>query len=1076
MLMSSSLFTSLRIPRLPPLLFFCFALCSSAHAAIFVVNNTAHSRSGSLRDAVTYANAHSGTTIHFRIPRTDAGFQKGVFTIKLLTPLPAISANQTIIDGNTQAVYAGDTNPDGPEIEISGANITDTRTAFGLTINAAHCVIRNLAINRFDDGQILISGQEARENIVQGCYIATDVRGSHALSHSYPRGSVTIRGGASNNLIGGSTPAARNIITTVNIQESGTRGNRVCGNLIGVARSGRRPLSRGTSGGVLISQGAEENVVGGERVGEGNLIAGQTDSIGIKGKGTDKNRVQGNFIGTTIEGDKPFFGSMNYEGGVDISDGASYNIIGGATSITRNVISEFNGPCIWIRGAGTRSNQVQGNYIGIGADGQSPLSSSSGVSIQDGATRTVVGGSGPGQGNVISGSTGSGIAIWGGETQADEGQVIQGNLIGTDATGTRAVSNKGGGVAIMYSSGNIIGGSTPGAGNVISGNKYAGISIYDKGSDRNIVQGNFIGVDKSGTHALGNGTAGIWLGGVRENLIGGSEPNEGNVISSNGWCGVFLFYTGCEANHIEGNFIGTDLTSTLALGNGDKLEPNGLVALNEQKVMKGGGAGVICLEAADNNFIGGSRPGAGNVIAHNFGDGIRVQEDTFGNAIRCNSFFENRGIAVDLHKKYDDDSTPTQNDWTDSDSDGGNHLQNYPKLIIENIQYSGDSVILQLSGSLHSAGVTSYGIDLFLCPQTPKEAAQKEESKTRGVQDYHFIGSCNVVTNEQGEAKFAFNLTVNAQLYRKTPCVSASATDQKTEDSSEVGRNAAMWPANKIIFVNSQVETSPLCAVNPDGTGLQHILDSGLAGNTRCYAVSTDCSKALIVKSDQGDRPRISVWRMRLDESDRVNLTPQNESEAPGISGNGHVIAFIDNHGTKENPSAKWRLYVMRDDGTYLIDEKNDIAAQGFGISLSYDGKSIVFCNWVPDQGGYQYEIFRVDLDGTHLQRLTTAPGSDVFPAISSDGKLITWQAQRNGSRGIYLMNADGSHQRQLTEFGSAPCFSPDGKQIVFSGDDGVHEGLFIINADGGDLRYIPNSAGAGFPTWLADAPKLSQP
>src|SRR5262249_31727085 len=130
--------------------------------------------------------------------------------------------------------------------------------------------------------------------------------------------------------------------------------------------------------------------------------------------------------------------------------------------------------------------------------------------------------------------------------------LLTGNFIGTDLTGTQVVGNFVG----IYTSGAsalVIGGTTPGARNIISGNVYG---ISDAYSTTTQIEGNYVGTDVTGTKALGNTTLGIISGGT----IGGTAPGAGNLVSGN--------FVGIEGGLIQGNLIGTDATGTVALGNG----------------------------------------------------------------------------------------------------------------------------------------------------------------------------------------------------------------------------------------------------------------------------------------------------------------------------------------------------------------------------------------------------------------------------------------------------------------------------------------------------------------------------
>jgi len=173
-----------------------------------------------------------------------------------------------------------------------------------------------------------------------------------------------------------------------------------------------------------------------------------------------------------------------------------------------------------------------------------------GVRIDGGAHNNIVGGSGPGDGNVVSGG-GLGVGILGSGT---DGNVVKGNFIGTNASGTAAVPNSVGVQIGSGAQGNIIGGSGPGEGNVISGNQFEGVRILSDTSN-NIFKGNYIGTDASGTAAVPNGTRGVWISGSQNNTIGGTGAGEGNVIAYNAYNGVWVYGTDATGNTIRGNSI-----------------------------------------------------------------------------------------------------------------------------------------------------------------------------------------------------------------------------------------------------------------------------------------------------------------------------------------------------------------------------------------------------------------------------------------------------------------------------------------------------------------------------------------
>jgi hypothetical protein len=166
-------------------------------------------------------------------------------------------------------------------------------------------------------------------------------------------------------------------------------------------------------------------------------------------------------------------------------------------------------------------------------------------------------GAGPlGQGNLISGNRGDGVHL-----DLSDYNAVSGNRIGTDRSGTTALGNGDYGVFIGYDSWtgnfsdhNVIGGNTPGEGNLISGNERAGVNLYH-GANNNKVSGNFIGTDVSGTAPLGNGADGVYsYGGGANNVIGGDTVGERNLISGNAGNGVYIQHM-TDGNRVSGNYI-----------------------------------------------------------------------------------------------------------------------------------------------------------------------------------------------------------------------------------------------------------------------------------------------------------------------------------------------------------------------------------------------------------------------------------------------------------------------------------------------------------------------------------------
>lgn len=265
---------------------------------------------------------------------------------------------------------------------------------------------------------------------------------------------------------------------------------------------------------------------------------------GIKIDGGSSNEVVGCYIGIDAAGGtaKP-----NNTGVIIAGDGKD-NVIGGSTAARRNVLSGNTSAGVRIEGSGTMNNQVIGNYIGTDRNGASAVGNGMGVWIRNSAHNNSIGGATAAERNVISGNgTWYGVFIQG--TGVDNNEVIK-NYIGASASGLAALPNAQHGVFISAGAQyNRI------TGNLISGNTACGISISFSNTNSNEVQGNQIGTDATGSAMLENGSHGVSLSEGKYNLIGGSVTAEGNVIAFNGGDGIYLSSSDADYNVILHNSI-----------------------------------------------------------------------------------------------------------------------------------------------------------------------------------------------------------------------------------------------------------------------------------------------------------------------------------------------------------------------------------------------------------------------------------------------------------------------------------------------------------------------------------------
>ncbi len=285
-------------------------------------------------------------------------------------------------------------------------------------------------------------------------------------------------------------------------------------------------------------------------------------------------------------------------------------------------ITRFRGEGLQING-GTNC-VVAGNFIGLAPDGRDQANNGSGVQIFN-TPGNRIGGTAPADRNVLSGNFTAGVHLIG--TGASN-NVVEGNFIGTSPEGLAARANFVHGVYVQDAPRNRIGGTTPEARNVISGNMPDGVNISGSESVNNIVIGNFIGSDATGAARLASQN-GVNLDSGATNRVGGSAPGEANLISGNQGFGVRIGFSAL-GNLILGNRIGVSLA---------------------RGILSNGAQGIVI--NGNGTRIGGAAPGEGNEIAHN-GPGIEVESGA-GNAIRGNSIHDNRprfavfgGLGIDL--------------------------------------------------------------------------------------------------------------------------------------------------------------------------------------------------------------------------------------------------------------------------------------------------------------------------------------------------------------------------------------------------------------------------------------------
>lgn len=482
---------------------------------------------------------------------------------------------------------------------------------------------------------------------------------------------------------------------------------------------------------------------------------GGAEGDGVRISGGTGSRVEGCFIGLEPDGSTRRGNGGN---GVHIAPLSAQldtrlHTIGGLVPAARNVISA-NGYGIYADASG--SNSIAGNHIGTDAAGLLSRGNTNGGVLVAGvkSVGNQIGGPGVAYRNVISGNS----------FEADNGAValiassrtlVGGNFIGVDATGANALPNAGTGVELFNSGTNIIGGLTAGSANVISGNSLGGVLINGSSSE-NRLQGNLIGTDATGTRALPNIMMGVQVANGAGNVIGGPEPGAGNVISGNREQGVELFTTSQRATVVQGNFIGTDRTGTLPLGN------------------NGGG---VVVESSRHRV-------ESNVIAFSAGPGVYISGGV-GSTVTANSIYNNGNFGIDLGS-----FGVLANDPGDLDA-GVNSSQNYPAL--SNALRTANSTVVV--GTLNSQSNQSYRLEFF--DNTECDSSNFGEGRT-------FLGSLNVTTDAGGNANFTFTHPAPIAFAHY---ITATATDTNGS-TSEFSRCVKVIPVDSVDLAVTTVDSA----------------------------------------------------------------------------------------------------------------------------------------------------------------------------------------------------------------------------------------------------------------------------
>lgn len=475
---------------------------------------------------------------------------------------------------------------------------------------------------------------------------------------------------------------------------------------------------------------------------------------------------------------------------------ASLVLNGGST--VRGLSMPIGG--LFLRGG---NNRVEGCFIGVLPDGVTAPGLAPSALPQTGivveSNGNVIGGETPALRNLISGNNQTGIQVLGGAS----GNVIRGNLVGTNAAGAAAVPN-GTGVWVTNAAGTAIGGAAAGAGNVISGNRDYGVLLAPQGAGETVtgttIQGNRIGTTAAGDAALGN-EIGVLVT-AQGTTVGGAAAGAGNVISGNRGGGLGI--VNATSTVVQGNYLGTNAAGSAAIANGEAglavrggsgttiggtadgarnvvsgnlghgiylanpgtgtvVQANFIgVAADAFSVLRNFGSG-IRVAGTSGLLIGGTTVEAGNVINYN-GDGGVVVESGTGVLVRTNSIYGNLGQGIDLNA-----DGPSANDPGDADA-GANNGLNFPVLTT----VTGDASTTTVQGTYNGPASTTILLQFFASPYA--DPSGRGEGQV-------YLGEAAVATDAAGNVSFTATLPTGTALGQPVTAVAIDPAGNTSEFS-----------------------------------------------------------------------------------------------------------------------------------------------------------------------------------------------------------------------------------------------------------------------------------------------------
>ncbi len=844
-------------------------------------------------------------------------------------------ATNNLVQGN----FIG-TNPAASTASLGNANDGVFIGASGNTIGGSVAGDGNVISGNANNG-VEINGTSvsmATNNVVAGNLIGTDKTGTIPVDNV--NNGVLLEVYASDNTIGGTTAAAPSTIAPgvgsvpglstafagnlisgnwgEGLTLDGSSANLIEGNFIGVTLNGNSELANITgSAEVEAFAGASNNTIGGSAKGSGNVISGQneggngltinytaangaisgTPTIatggGYPANSTFELYVMGTGIGGIIQVSTNGSGVVTTIDSV-VAAGSGYDSGGSGPVVAAATSSNVGNDGVELTDPGTSNNLIQGNYIGTNASGAAMLPNYRGVYITNDATDNLIGNDGTGandaaETNVVSGNRGSGIRI-----ESDDNHVA-GNFIGLNAAGAAAIPNTWGGVgtAGVYltstATGSIVG--TDGSNspfNVDERNYIAGDGTGITLSGADVVSGNWIGLGPAGT-AIGSQTIGIQVNGSGGRVgTDGSATDERNVISGN-ITGIWLENSSATNVTIAGNYIGTDATGTLALGNnvgiladvGSSNNTIGGATAAFRNVISGNLSNGVVIDSASSNVIEGNVIGTdytGTANLGNGGDGVLITSGATLNTIEDNVIDFNLSFGVEISGAASTGNFIHGNSIFNNGSSGiastggagAVETLAVPAIVAISTSPTSTSIL----GSLTNAPDSTFVIDFF--------------SNDSGNDGEFYLGSDTVETDGSGIASFNSSFPVG------------STTSQVFTTTVTAYGVSGTQPVNTSVFVVASAVTAKLYVTNAGGNTIgaysagtgATINASLISGLNTPVGVAVGASGILYVSNFNGASSTIGEYNANTGATINASFISLAHG-AQGLAINGSVL-YVD--------------------------------------------------------------------------------------------------------------------------------------------------------------------------------------